>query len=151
MANYLGPYPLCPPCREINGGLVSVRHRQIHLRAHGKEACIDQGLVGLIASLWAVCDTLSCCEDDGGRAYVIPASDTRAPAVEMLTKLGLRPTTKSGVVWFQNGTALRLDDIDAVRRAVEHPHGRQVHLRVRDGKFELVRIEDESPAGGTDV
>jgi hypothetical protein len=130
-----------------NGGLVAVRHRQIHLHAHGKEACIDRGIVGLLASLWAVCDTRSCCEDDGGRAYVIPTSDTRAAAVDMLTRLGLRPRTVGGIVWFDNATALHLDDIDAVRRAAEQPQGRQVRWRVRDGKFELVPTEDESPMG----
>ncbi|MEU8005100.1 hypothetical protein AB0B66_28425 [Catellatospora sp. NPDC049111] len=151
MAVFLGPYPLCPQCQATNGGLVSVRHRQIHLRAHGKEACVDQGLVGLLAGLWAVCDTRSCCEDDGGRAYVIPTSATRAAAVEMLTQLGLRPDVVGGIVWFDKDTALRLDEIDAVRRALAQPQGHQVHWRVRDGRFELVRPEDEAPVGDTDT
>lgn len=43
----LGPYPLCPMCRETNGGLIAVRHRQVHLRAHGQQACVDRGLAGL--------------------------------------------------------------------------------------------------------
>ena len=84
-----------------NGGLIAVRHRQVHLRAHGKEACVDRGLAGLLAGLWAVCDTRSCCENAGGRAYVVPTADTCDAAVEMLTRLRLRPEVVDGTVYFR--------------------------------------------------
>jgi len=115
----LGPYALCPICRATNGGLIAARHRQVHLQAHGKEACVDQGLVGLLANLWAVCDTRSCCQDDSGRAYVVPTAKTCGAAVGMLTRLGLRPSVMDGIVWFEIPTSLPLDDVDQVRRALE--------------------------------
>lgn len=144
MPVYLGPYPLCQACREINGGLFSARHRQVHLRAHGKEACVDHGLIGLLTSLWSVCDTRSCCQDDGGRAYVVPTLDTSAAAVDMLSALGLRPRVREGIVWFDTSTSLRLDDVGQVRRALEEPHGGQLHWRVHNGRFELVGSVDPS-------
>jgi hypothetical protein len=80
---------------------------------------VDQGLVGLLANLWAVCDTRSCCQDDSGRAYVVPTAKTCGAAVGMLTRLGLRPSVMDGIVWFEIPTSLPLDDVDQVRRALE--------------------------------
>ena len=114
----LGPYPLCALCREVNGGLVAVRHPQVHVRAHGKQSCVDRGLAGLIANLWAVCDTRSCCEDDNGKAYVVPSPDTHEAAERLLVKLGLRPESKDGTIYFRVPTSLRLDDAELVRRAL---------------------------------
>ena len=115
----LGPYPLCALCREVNGGLVAVRHRQVHLRAHGKQSCVDRGLAGLIANLWAVCDTRSCCEDDNGRAYVVPTTDMHEAAERLLVKLGLRPESEDGTIYFRVPTSLRLHEAEFVRRALE--------------------------------
>jgi tetratricopeptide (TPR) repeat protein len=115
----LGPYPLCALCREVNGGLVAAMHRQVHLRAYGKQSCVDRGLAGLIACLWAVCDTRSCCEDDNGRAYVVPTTDTHEAAERLLVKLGLRPESEDGAIYFRVPTSLRLHDAEFVRRALE--------------------------------
>ena len=101
MVVVLGPYPLCDQCQETNGGLVAVAHRQIHLRAHGKEACVDEGLVGLIDRLWTVCDTTSSCEDENGRAFVIPTDETVAAAEEMLTSLGITYENEAGALFFR--------------------------------------------------
>jgi hypothetical protein len=101
MVVVLGPYPLCDQCQETSGGLVAVGHRQIHLRAHGKEACVDEGLVGLIDRLWTVCDTTSCCEDDNGRAYVIPTPETVGAAQEMFTTLGIAYENEDGALFFR--------------------------------------------------
>ncbi|MBM2621161.1 hypothetical protein JIG36_37235 [Actinoplanes sp. LDG1-06] len=116
MTVVLGPYPLCAACRLTNGGLIAVRHRQVHLRAHGKEACVDRGLAGLLTHLWAVCDTRSCCEDDDGDAYVVPTADTLDAAVEMLSALRLEPAVTDGVVSFPVWTTFRLDDAAWVRQ-----------------------------------
>jgi hypothetical protein len=116
MTVVLGPYPLCPACRATNGGLVAVQHRQVHLRAHGKQACVDRGLAGLIANLWAVCDTRSCCEDEDGWAYVVAAVDTRAAAERMLAQLGLNPVLRDGALYFRAAPSSHLEDADHVRR-----------------------------------
>jgi len=76
-------------------------HRQIHLRANGKEACVDQGLAGLMAKLWAVCDTRSCCEDENGRAYVVPTAGTREAAEQFLTSLGIPFDLERGILYFR--------------------------------------------------
>ncbi len=139
MAVVLGPYPLCAVCRNVNGGLVAVRHRQVHLRAHGKEACVDRGLAGLIAALWAVCDTRSCCENDNGRAYVVPTPDTREAAVRLLACVGLRVADDEGVLSFAVPRSFRLHDAEFVRRAVEQSHGPIMRWRVDgNGRFEGV-------------
>src|SRR5215207_9531587 len=101
MVVVLGPYPLCDKCKRTNGGLVAVSHRQIHLRANGKEACVDQGLAGLMAKLWAVCDTRSCCEDENGRAYVVPTAGTREAAEQFLTSLGIPFDLERGILYFR--------------------------------------------------
>src|ERR1044071_2279102 len=101
MVVVLGPYPLCDQCQETNGGLVAVAHRQIHLRAHGKEACVDEGLVGLVDRLWTVCDTTSSCEDDNGRAFVIPTEETLGAAEEMLTSLNIAYENEAGALFFR--------------------------------------------------
>ncbi|GAA0485379.1 hypothetical protein Ade02nite_08860 [Paractinoplanes deccanensis] len=133
----LGPYPLCPSCRLINGGLIAVSHRQVHLRAHGKEACVDRGIAGLLACLWAVCDTRSCCENDGGKAYVVPTADTCDAAVRMLADLGLDPEVTDGVVSFQERGTLRLDSVEHVRRRLQGRSGIMTIWRVNgSGVFE---------------
>ncbi|MFI7425456.1 hypothetical protein ACIBPB_00565 [Micromonospora sp. NPDC049836] len=133
----LGPYPLCPACREVNGGLVAARHPQVHVRAHGREACVDRGLAGLIVHLWAVCETRSCCEDDNGAAYVVPTPDTRAAAEELLTRLGLRVTTSAGILHFAVPPGFRLGDAEFVRRALARPPAGEVRWRVGEsGRFE---------------
>lgn len=123
MTVVLGPYPLCALCRQTNGGLVAVRHRQVHLQAHGRQSCVDRGLVGLIASLWAVCDTRSCCEDEQGRAYVVPASGSSEAAELVLTRLGLRPEPEHGTIYFRLPRPSRLHDVEYVRRALAEPAG----------------------------
>jgi hypothetical protein len=138
VAVVLGPYPLCALCREVNGGLVAVKHRQVHLRAYGKQSCVDAGLAGLITNLWAVCETLSCCEDDNGRAYVVPTADTHEAAEQLLVKLGLRPECEDGTIYFRVPTSIRLRDAELVRRALEQPASRVVRLQVDDaGRFKV--------------
>lgn len=97
----LGPYPLCAQCEKVNGGLVAVRHRQVHVRANGRESCVDQGLARIIVDLWAVCGTTTCCEDDGGRAYVVPAAGQLAAAEELLTSQGIPVEREHGVLYFR--------------------------------------------------
>jgi hypothetical protein len=125
----LGPYPFCEACRLTNGGLIAVKHRQIHLRAHGKESCVDAGLVGLLAALWSVCETRSCCEDSNGRAYVVPTSETREAAEQMLTALGLRWVNEEGFLFFRVPDSSRLSDIEYVQRLLGQPGGRIIHVR----------------------
>jgi hypothetical protein len=133
----LAPYPLCPACREVNGGLVAVRHRQVHLRAHGREACVDRGLAGLLAHLWAVCETRGCCEDEGGRAYVVPTPETRPAAVDLLIRAGLDPTASEGVLWFRVPPGARLDDAEFVGRVLDRPPVREWRWRAdTEGRFE---------------
>lgn len=129
MSVVLGPYPLCPACRKTNGGLVAVRHRQVHLRAHGKEACVDRGIAGLLASLWAVCDTRSCCEDEDGQAYVVPTRDTCDAAAQLLTRLGLHPTVVDGTIYFRMPDSFGLDDVEQVHRRLQRPAVMQVNWR----------------------
>jgi hypothetical protein len=96
----LGPHPLCDACKQVSGGLVAVRHRQVHVRAHGKESCVDQGLAEIVTGLWAVCATRSCCEDEGGRAYVVPEVGQAPAAEEFLTGLGIRVENEGGFLCF---------------------------------------------------
>src|SRR5690349_19768129 len=129
----------------VNGGLISVRHRQVHLRAHGKEACVDRGIAGVLASLWAVCDTRSCCEDEGGRAYVVPTAETRDAAVQLLTGLRLNPELVDGTVYFRNSDSIRLDDLEQVRRTLQRQSEVMEVWRVNAlGVFERHRLADES-------
>ncbi|GIJ50962.1 hypothetical protein Val02_78480 [Virgisporangium aliadipatigenens] len=138
----LGPYPLCPACRMTNGGLIAVRHRQIHLKAHGKEACVDRGIAGLLGSLWAVCDTRSCCEDEGGRAYVVPTAETCDAATQLLSSLRLHPTVVDGIIYFRLPDAFRLDDVEQVRQRLQGPAGIQVTWRLNSAGV----IEKVAPA-----
>jgi hypothetical protein len=101
MAVELGPYPLCARCKQTNGGLVSVRHRQIHVRAHGQESCVDQGLARLIANLWEVCHTSSACEDSEGRAYVVACAETIDAGERRLTELGLAVQREGWALYFE--------------------------------------------------
>ena len=86
----LGPHPLCGECQRTNGGLTHARHPQRHIAAHGQSACVDAELADLLMELWAVCETKSCCQDEGGRAYVTPTSETRAAAESWFTKRGIQ-------------------------------------------------------------
>jgi hypothetical protein len=148
----LGPYPLCPVCRKTNGGLIAVRHRQVHLRAHGKEACVDRGIAGLLANLWAACDTRSCCENEDGRAYVVPTADTCDAAARLLANLGLHPTVEGGVIYFRMSDSFRLDDVVQVRRRLQRPTGIQANWRVNDsGVFEQTGPADDSDALDTGI
>jgi hypothetical protein len=96
----LGPFPLCDQCKQTNGGLVAVRHRQIHVRANGREACVDEGLADLMVQLWAVCETTSCCEDKDGRAYAVPATGHVDAAELFLIGLGVDVSNERGVLYF---------------------------------------------------
>ncbi|MFB9445408.1 hypothetical protein Dvina_18870 [Dactylosporangium vinaceum] len=143
----LGPYPLCPACRKTNGGLIAVSHRQVHLRAHGKEACVDRGVAGLLANLWAVCDTRSCCENDSGRAYIVPTAETCDAAAQFLTTVGLRPEVLDGIIYFEVPGSPRLDDAESVRRARQRPTGMQATWYVNSvGMFELSKPADDADA-----
>jgi hypothetical protein len=96
----LGPCPLFDQCKQTNGGLVAVRHRQVHVRANGTEACVDQGVADIIVRLWAVCETTSCCEDAEGRAHVVPAAGHVQAAELFLIGLGVEVTNEGGVLYF---------------------------------------------------
>jgi hypothetical protein len=133
MVNVLGPYPLCAACAKTNGGLVSVRHEQVHVRAYGKESCVDRGLAGLMVHLWRVCDTFSCCEESGGLAYVVASADTAAAAVDLLERLGLEPRVEQGHIRFRVLEYPRLDDAEAVGQALEGRPRAFITLRVNDG------------------
>jgi hypothetical protein len=138
MVVVLGPYPLCGACVKTNGGLVSVRHQQAHVAAHGKESCVDRGLAGLIVHLWSVCETYSCCEDDGGLAYVVASAETRAAAVDLLERLGLEPRIEEGFVRFRVPEYPRLDDAEEVRQALVGPQHTLITLRVdENGELQL--------------
>lgn len=96
------PHPLCEECRRGGTGTESARHRQVHVRAHGKESCVDIHLASLMARLWEVCETTSSCQDHGGRAYVRPTADTAAAAERYLCgELGLEVEKQDGVLWFR--------------------------------------------------
>jgi hypothetical protein len=84
----LGRYPLCQRCRERNGGLVATRHRQVHVTVGGRESCVDEGLALVMAGVWTVGDTVTCCEDDDGRAYIVAAPGSRDAVAEYLRSLG---------------------------------------------------------------
>lgn len=97
----LGPYPLCEACQRTNGGLTHVRHPQRHIEAHGQAVCVDEELADLLIQLWAVCETKSCCQDDGGRAYVTPTQATRAAAEKWFAEQGIpRELDERGRLWF---------------------------------------------------
>jgi tetratricopeptide (TPR) repeat protein len=105
----LGPYPLCARCREVNGGLVATRHRQVHVAAHGRESCVDEGLAKIMPALWAVCETTTSCQDeeelsDGsgpGRAYVAPLMGQTAAAEQVLVDLGFDVENVDGLLTFR--------------------------------------------------
>ncbi|AEK40653.1 hypothetical protein RAM_10815 [Amycolatopsis mediterranei S699] len=50
---------------------------------------MDAELADLLMELWAVCVTKSCCQDEGGRAYVTPTRETRAAAEAWLVERGI--------------------------------------------------------------
>jgi hypothetical protein len=138
VVNVLGPHPLCAECVKTNGGLVAVSHPQVHISAHGKQSCVDRGIAGLMVHLWEVCDTFSCCEDDGGVAYVVVSEETRPAAVDFLTRLGLEPRIEGGFVWFRVPEYPRLDDADDVARALYGPRQMLVTLRIdENGELQL--------------
>lgn len=91
----LGPYPPCDRCRAPSRGPVGTRHRQVHVAANGREACVDEGLADLMPKLWAVCDTVNSCEHAAdvipgamAKAYVIPAPGHAEAAERVLVELG---------------------------------------------------------------
>ncbi|MPZ83159.1 MAG: tetratricopeptide repeat protein [Actinophytocola sp.] len=96
----LGPYPLCDKCRSANG-VVAMRSRQVHVRAHGHESCVDVRLAGIMRRLWAVCETTGCGEDEDGRSFVIPAFGQSGSARRVLVGLGLEVTAERGVLFFR--------------------------------------------------
>jgi hypothetical protein len=80
---------------------------------------VDIGLAGLLVALWAVCETRSCCEDDGGRAYVTPTPDGRDAAAEMLAALGLDVEDDEGVLRFAIPPDAHLGDAAWVRERLD--------------------------------
>ncbi|GAA4586081.1 hypothetical protein GCM10023194_31080 [Planotetraspora phitsanulokensis] len=113
---------------------------------------MDRGIAGLLASLWAVCDTRSCCENEGGRAYVVPTAVSRDAATQLLSNLGLHPTVVDGIVYFRMSDSFRLDDVAQVRRRLQRPTGIQVTWRVNDsGVFERDGSVDDSDALDTGI
>lgn len=101
MSVRLGPYPLREQCQRTNGGLTHAAHPQIHLSTHGQSACVDEELVDLLVQLWAVYETKSCCQDEGGRAYVTPTRETRREAEVWLRERGIPcEGDERGRLWF---------------------------------------------------
>jgi hypothetical protein len=49
----------------------------------------------------------------------VPSPDTHEAAERLLVKLGLRPESEDGTIYFRVPTSLRLDDAELVRRALE--------------------------------
>ncbi|MFF2550539.1 hypothetical protein ACFVUS_06035 [Nocardia sp. NPDC058058] len=97
----LGPYPLCRYCEQTNGGLIAVRHRQIHIRAADRESCVDHKLTDIITTLWnRGCDTRSSCQDENGRAMVTPAAGHADLAVNILADMGIHTDEVDGLVYF---------------------------------------------------
>lgn len=104
----LGPYPPCDRCRTNTGGPVGTRHRQVHVAANGREACVDEGLAELMPKLWSVCDTVNSCENvadlpDGvvAKAYVVPGEGQAAAAERKLVELGFDVENHEGSLLFQ--------------------------------------------------
>lgn len=98
----LGPYPLCAQCEQTNGGLVAVRHRQRHVRANGREACVDEALADIITALWkANCDTRNNCQDVDGEAFVVPAMGHAAAAMDVLARIGIQARNDHGELYFR--------------------------------------------------
>ncbi|MFE9575396.1 tetratricopeptide repeat protein [Nocardia sp. NPDC006044] len=97
----LGPYPLCAQCEQTNGGLVAVGHPQRHVRANGRESCVDQGLADIITALWnANCDTRNSCQDADGDALVVPAIGHVAAAIDVLAQIGIQARNDNGALYF---------------------------------------------------
>ncbi|HEX6356624.1 tetratricopeptide repeat protein [Actinophytocola sp.] len=99
----IGPYPLCDECKKVNGGLVAVRHRQVHISANGRQSCVDEGLADVVTALWqADCDTTSACQDEygNGRAYVYVVCDDVVAAQRCLTGLGLTVEKEACALYF---------------------------------------------------
>ncbi len=96
-----GRFPPCDACQQANGARVATRHRQVHLRANGRESCVDEHLTGVIVGLWQVCETTGSCQDHDGRAYVVPTPDTLAEGERFLTGLGLVVDNEDGVLFFR--------------------------------------------------
>ncbi|MEV6557427.1 tetratricopeptide repeat protein [Nocardia sp. NPDC051756] len=98
----LGPYPLCAQCEQTNGGLIAVRHRQRHIRANGREACVDLAMVDIITTLWkANCDTRSNCQDTDGHALVVPATGHASEAMAVLAGIGIQARNDNGELHFR--------------------------------------------------
>ncbi|MEV6067680.1 hypothetical protein AB0L82_14095 [Nocardia sp. NPDC052001] len=97
----LGPYPLCAMCEQTNGGLIAVEHRQLHVRAAGRESCVDHRLSEIIPALWnRGCDTRSSCQDANGAAMVVPVAGQADLAVHILSDLGIHAYSLDGEVYF---------------------------------------------------
>jgi hypothetical protein len=93
-------YRLCDSCLRTNGGLIYTRHRQMHVSAHGQQSCVDERLAGIIVSLWEVCETRSCCQDDDGVAYIVPTTATIDAAQDALARLGIVAERVDGALCF---------------------------------------------------
>ncbi|WP_280316094.1 hypothetical protein [Nocardia abscessus] len=97
----LGPYPLCAECERTNGGLVAVRHRQHHVRAGGRQSCVDHGLAAIIATLWERgCDTRNSCQNVETKAMVVPVAGQARLAVNILAGMGIHADTVDCAVYF---------------------------------------------------
>jgi hypothetical protein len=90
-------------------------------------------------------DTRSCCENEGGRAYVVPTVGTCDAAVGLLASLDLGPTVVDGVIYFRRTGAIRLDDVEQVSRRLQGPAGIQVSWRLDDsGRLERAKRPNAS-------
>ncbi|MGH3759031.1 hypothetical protein [Actinophytocola sp.] len=104
----LGPYPPCDHCRTNIGLPVGTRHRQVHVAANGREACVDEGLAELMPKLWSVCDTLNSCQNvadlphgAAAKAYVVPGPGQAAAAERKLVESGFDVEHYEGSLMFQ--------------------------------------------------
>jgi len=62
---------------------------------------VDEGIADILVALWDVCDTVSCCQDDDGRASVTPATGQTATAEAKLLELGHNIVNEGGVLYFR--------------------------------------------------
>ncbi len=79
----------------------TVKHRQRHISANGRQSCVDESMADIITTLWTSgCDTRNCCQDIDGRALVVPAAGQASQAIEILAGIGIQAQAEDGSLYF---------------------------------------------------